>query len=69
MRNCAWKILRGASEASTESVTVGALAPKTENDDNRQIATQKTFLTPELELIPPPDCRIAQQACNQQLCK
>src|ERR1035441_8686011 len=53
MRNCAWKILRGASEASTESVTVGALAPKTENDDNRQIATQKKFLTLEREPILP----------------
>jgi hypothetical protein len=41
MRNCAWKILRGASEASTVSVTVGALAPKTEIDNNRQIAIQK----------------------------
>jgi hypothetical protein len=69
MRNCAWKILRGASEASTESVTVRALAPKTENDDNRKIATQRKFLTPDLELIPPPDCRIAEQFCNQQSCK
>src|ERR1039458_10562865 len=61
--------MRSASKASTESVTVGALAPKTENDDNRQVATQKKFLTLEREPILPPDCRIAQQQCNQQSCK
>src|ERR1700686_1016510 len=64
MRNCAWMILRGASDASTESVTVGPLAPKTENDDNRKIARQENFLTPQLEPIPPPDCRFARSDAN-----
>src|SRR5260221_14097280 len=58
MRNCAWRILRGASDASTESTTVGALAPNTENDDKRAIASQQKFLTPQREPIPPPDCRV-----------
>jgi len=59
MRNCAWKILRGASDASTESATVGAFAPKTENDDDRKIARQEKFLKLPRKPIPPPDGRTA----------
>src|SRR5208282_3568701 len=53
MCNCAWKILRGASEASTESAIVGASAPKTENEANRTIARPNKLLPPR-EPIPPP---------------
>jgi hypothetical protein len=57
MRNCAWKILRGASDASTDSVMVGVFSPNTENDDNRTIAKQKKYLTQQREPVPisPPD--------------
>jgi dTMP kinase len=57
MRNCAWNILRGASDASTESVTVGPFAPKTKIDDNRIIARQQKSFTPQREpfSIPPPE--------------
>src|SRR5271156_5435438 len=57
MRNCAWIILRGASDASTESVTVGPFAPKAENDINRIIARQQKSLPPQREPfpIPPPE--------------
>src|SRR6266478_8571954 len=65
MRNCAWMILRGASDASTESATVGPFAPQTENDDNRQIARQKKFLTPQLGPIHHPDCRVVPLQCKQ----
>src|SRR4029077_4820615 len=65
MRNCAWMILRGASEASRESVTVGPFAPKTENDDSRKIARQENLLTPQLEPIPPPDYRFVRSDANR----
>src|SRR5258708_28207473 len=65
MRNCAWRILRGASDASTEITIVGALAPKAENDDNRKIASQQKFLTPQREPIPPPDCRVEHCDANR----
>src|SRR6266436_9794385 len=64
MRNCAWMILRGAAEASTESVIVGPFAPQPENADNRKIARQENFLTPQLEPIPPPDCRLVRSNAN-----
>jgi hypothetical protein len=62
MRNCAWKILRGASDASTESATVGAFAAKSENDDSRKIARQRTFLTLQRKTISPPDGRVRHTA-------
>src|SRR5258708_12157822 len=65
MRNCAWRILRGASDASTEITIVAALAPKAENDDNRKIASQQKFLTPQREPIPPPDCRVEHCEANR----
>src|SRR5882762_319633 len=58
-------ILRGASDASTESATVGPFAPKTENADNRTITRQKKLLTPQLEPIPPPDCRFVRSDANR----
>src|SRR5271165_2332370 len=64
MCNCAWKILRGASDASTESAMVAAFAPKLENDDNRNIAKQKSFVALKREPIPPPDFRFAPRRCN-----
>src|ERR1700723_3115303 len=63
MRNCAWKILRGASDASTESVTVGLLSPKDECDDKKTSTRQKTFCHPQPGPIHPPEFS------NRPLCK
>src|SRR3984885_4977692 len=54
MRSCAWNILRGASDASTESTMVGAFAAKSEIDINKTIARQKKFLLlPPGPILPP----------------
>src|SRR5580658_5360072 len=57
MCNCAWNILRGASEASTKMVMAGAVSARTENEDSRMIPRQKNFITPQRERVPilPPD--------------
>src|ERR1700722_8802675 len=67
MRSCAWNILRGASEASTERMMVGASAPKTEIDANRMVARQKKFPAQEREPIHPPDCHFAPQRIQSSI--